>query len=74
MYIFHEHTFHQLLESETTCDEQELTAALEGIFLLQYRLHAEPDDRLVSGWTFEEYHDNYLMRLAELATAKDMQL
>ena len=74
VYIFHEHTFHQLLESKTTCDERELTAGLEGIFLLQYRLHAEPDDRLVSGWTFEEYHDNYLMRLAELANATDTQL
>ena len=74
VYIFHERSFQELLESETVCDERELTAALEGIFLLQYRLHAEPDDRLVSGWTFEEYHDNYLMRLAELANATDMQL
>ena len=74
VYIFHEHIFQILLKSETTCDERELTEALEGIFLLQYRLHAEPHDTLASGWTFEEYHDNYLMRLAEFATATGMQL
>ena len=74
VYIFHERFLQELLESETACDERELTAALEGIFLLQYRLQGKPDDRLVSGWTFEEYHDNYLLRLAELANATDMQL
>ena len=74
VYIFHEHIFQILLKSETTCDERELTEALEGSFLLQYRLHAEPHDTLVSGWTFKEYHDNYLMRLAEFATATGMQL
>ena len=74
VFIFHEHIFQILLKSETTCDERELTEALEGIFLLQYRLHAEPHDTLVSGWTFKEYHDDYLMRLAEFATATGMQL
>ena len=74
VYIFHERTFQELLESETACDEGEMTEALEGIFLLQYRLRAEPHDTLVSGWTFEEYHNDYLMRLAEFATATGMEL
>ena len=74
VYIFHERTFQELLESETACDEGEITEALEGIFLLQYRLHAEPHDTLVSGWTYEEYHNDYLIRLAEFATATGMQL
>ena len=74
VYIFHERTFQELLESETACDEGEMTEALHGIFLLQYRLRAEPNDTLVSGWTFEEYHNDYLMRLAEFATATGMEL
>ena len=74
VYIFHEYIFQSLNNSQTTCDERELTEALEGSFLLQYRLHAEPHDTLVSGWTYEEYHENYLMRLAELAEATGMQL
>ena len=74
VYIFHERTFQELLESETVCDEGEMTDALEGIFLLQYRLHAEPHDTLVSGWTYEEYHHDYLVQLAEFATATGMQL
>ena len=51
VYIFHERTFQELNESETACDEGEMTDALEGIFLLQYRLHAEPNDTLVSAST-----------------------
>ena len=75
VYVFHEHLLQQiLLNQSTTCDQRELTEALEGSFLLQYRLHAEPHDTLVSGWTYEEYHDDYLMRLVEFATATGMQL
>ena len=74
VYVFHEHILRILLNESTTCDQRELTEALEGSFLLQYRLHADPHDTLVSGWTYEEYHDNYLMRLAEFATATGMQL
>ena len=75
VYVFHEHLLQQiLLNQSTTCDQKELTEALEGSFLLQYRLHAEPHDTLVSGWTYEEYHDDYLMRLVEFATATGMQL
>ena len=50
-----------------------MTTALEGSFLLQYRLHAQPDDTLVSGWTYEEYQKNYQMRLAGLDTSMKLQ-
>ena len=74
VYIFHERTLQEFLESESACGERELTEALEGVFLHQYRLHAEAGDRLVSGWTYEEYHDEYLQRLTEFANATGMQL
>ena len=74
VYIFHERNLQELLESESACGKRELTEALEGVFLLQYRLHAEAGDRLVSGWTYEEYHDEYLRRLTEFADATGMEL
>ena len=74
VFVFKTHTFQELLESKTTCDESELEEALEGIFLLHYRVHAESHDTLISGWTYEEYHGNYLVQLAEFATATGMQL
>jgi len=74
VYILHGSNFQEILESKSPCGERELTEVLEGVFLLQYRLHVEPGDRLVSGWTYEEYHDEYLRRLAEFANVTGMQL
>ena len=74
VYIFHEASFEEFAEVESPCGERELTEALEGVFVLQYRLHAEPGERLVSGWTYEEYHDEYLRRLREFANASGTQL
>ena len=74
VYIFHGATFGAFAEIESPCEERELAEALEGVIVLQYRLHAEPADRLVSGWTYEEYHDEYLRRLREFANASGTQL
>ena len=74
VYIFYEGSFEEFAEIESPCGERELAEALEGVFVLQYRLYAEPGDRLVSGWTYEEYHDEYLRRLREFANASGMQL
>ena len=71
VYIFHGASFGEI---ESPCGERELAEALEGVFVLQYRLHAEPGERLVSGWTYEEYHDEYLRRLTEFANASGTQL
>jgi len=78
VYIFHEFSFEESMnavsESDVLCSEKELREALEGAFVMQYRLHVEPGDRLVSGWTYEEYHDEYLQRLTEFANVTGMQL
>ena len=74
VYIFPEGSFEEFAEIESPCGGRELAEALEGAFLLQYRLYAEPGDRLVSGLTYEEYHDEYLRRLREFANASGAQL
>ena len=74
VYIFHGASFGEFDESQVPCGVRELREALEGVFLLQYRLYAKPSDRLVSGWTYEEYHDEYLRRLTEFANASGTQL
>ena len=74
VYVFYERTVQELLDSETACDRNEILEAIEGIFLLQYRLQANPDQRLVSGWTYKQYHEAYLQQLAQFADTMDTHL
>ena len=53
----------ELLDTETSCDKSEMLEALEEIFLLQYKLQANPTQTLVSGLTYEEYHNAHLQLL-----------
>ena len=63
VYIFYERTVQELLDAETSCDKSEMLEALEEIFLLQYKLQANPTQTLVSGLTYEEYHNAHLQLL-----------
>ena len=72
VYIFYERTVQELLDSETSCDKSEMLEALEGILLLQYKLQANPTQRLVSGLTYEEYHKAYLQHLYKFAVSTDI--
>ena len=72
VYIFYERTVQELLDSETSCDKSEMLEALEGILLLQYKLQANPTQRLVSGLTYEEYHKAYLRHLYKFAVSTDI--
>ena len=72
VYIFYERTVQELLNSETSCDKSEMLEALEGVFLLQYKMQANPTQRLVSGLTYEEYHKAYLQYLHKFAISTDI--
>ena len=72
VYIFYERTVQELLDAETSCDKSEMLEALEGIFLLQYKLQANPTQTLVSGLTYEEYHNAYLQHLYKFAVSTDI--
>ena len=71
VYIFYEQTVQEQLNSETSCDKSEMLEALEGVFLLQYKMQANPTQRLVSGLTYEEYHKAYLQHLYKFANSTD---
>ena len=56
-----------LLEAETECSEDELLQAMEGVFLLDYRLQVDDDTVLESGWNYGEFRQRYADRLEEYA-------
>ena len=57
----------QLLEKETSCNKQELLEAMEGIFIVDYRLYVENDTKLVSGINYSEFQQLYTEKLEKFA-------
>ena len=57
----------ELLKEETECSEDELLQAMEGIFLLDYRLRVDDDTMLESGWNYSEFRQRYADKLEEYA-------
>ena len=53
--LFHDFSIEDLTLSTEKCDKDTMQTAVEGVFLLQYRLHANPNTVLVSGQTYSEY-------------------
>ena len=56
-----------LLEKETPCSREEMLRAMEGVFLMDYRLYVESDTELVSGQNYSEYRQRYDSELKEFA-------
>ena len=69
IYILREPILSNILNKQTTsCTKEQLLAALDGSFLLQYRLYVDNDTMLCSGVSFSEYKDMYLNKLEEFAS------
>ena len=75
-YIFLDRTIRGFLDNETdvSCSQEELIVAMEGVFLLQYRLEPDPDTVLVSDVTYRDYREEYSRRLSNFAEERDMNL
>ena len=75
-YIFLDRTIRGFLDNETdvSCSQEELIVAMEGVFLLQYRLEPDPDTVLVSDVTYRDYKEEYLKRLSDFAEERNMNL
>ena len=67
VYIFQECSVNGILETETSCTREQMIQAMEGVFLLQYRLYVDNDVELSSGWTYEEFQQRYTDKLWEEA-------
>ena len=55
VWLFHDLSFEELTESTENCSNDTMLRAVEGVFLLQYRLQPNPNTTLVSGQTYSEY-------------------
>ena len=59
-----------LTSTRTTCSEDEILLALEGIFLIEYRSFVDDNIKLYSGWTYKEYRQRYSEKLWEYAVKR----
>jgi ABC-type branched-subunit amino acid transport system substrate-binding protein len=64
VYIIQEHDISHI-EIKTSCTKVELVKAMEGVFILNYRLYVENDTELVSGVNYSEYQRLYTDRLKD---------
>ena len=67
VYVLQERSVNDILITETSCTREEMIKAMEGVFLLQYRIYVENDVELYSGWTYKEYKQRYSEKLWEEA-------
>ena len=63
IYIQHDHTAGAILAADVPCTREEMLQALEGTFFVRYRLDTGSKSELVSGVTYDEYHNQYLEEL-----------
>ena len=66
VYIFQERIMSDFLDSITSCKREEMMRAIEGIFLLNYKLETDPQTELISGVSYADYYKKYLQRLSEV--------
>ena len=56
VWLFHDLSFEELMDSTENCSSDTMLSALEGVFFLQYSLQPNSNTTLVSGQTYSEYH------------------
>ena len=63
-WIVYEHQVEDFFHATSTCDNDTMRSALEGVFLIQYQLSINDSNKvIVSGQTYTEYYDDYLQSL-----------
>ena len=55
VWLFHDLSTEDLILSTKKCDNDTMQTAVEGVFLMRYRLQSNPNTILVSGQTYSEY-------------------
>ena len=74
VYILREPSLDNILEVKTSCTKEQLMVALNGTFLLRYRLFADNDTILESGLSYSEYWEMYDEKLQEFAITNSVNL
>ena len=74
-WIVYEHLVEDFFHATSTCDNDTMRSALEGVFLVQYQLSINDSNKvIVSGQTYREYYDDYLERLSHFAAQHNTSL
>ena len=55
VWLFHDLSIEDLILSTEKCDNDTMQTAVEGVFLMRYRLQPNPNTILISGQTYSEY-------------------
>lgn len=63
-----------ILKANTSCNMDEMLQAMEGVFLLDYRLFVKEDTTLFSGWSYSEFRQRYVEALNTFAISHNMTL
>ena len=74
VYIIQQQTAGRILTIETPCTKEEILTAMEGVFILDYRLYVENDTELISGVNYSEFQKLYSDRLKDFATITNKNL
>ena len=68
-WIVYEHQVEDFFRATSTCNNDTMRSALEGVLLVQYQLSINDSNKvMVSGQTYREYYDDYLERLSQVAS------
>ena len=77
VYILHDYNIdwiESFLPKANFCTKEEIFEALEGVFLIAYRLHPFNETRLISGMTYSQYYTEYKEEVAKFANETGMEL
>ena len=75
VYIFQQYySVDQVLEIKTLCTKEELLIAMEGIFIVDYRLYIKDDAQLFSGANYSEFQQLYTEKLEDFANVVNESL
>ena len=74
-WIIYEHQVDDFFHATSTCDNDTMRSALEGVFLIQYQLSINDSNKvIVSGQTYTEYYGDYLECLSQFAAQHNNSL
>ena len=65
------HIITNILKAKTSCNNEQILEAVEGVILLDYRLYVDDDTELFSGWNFFEFQQRYVDKLIEFTNQTD---
>lgn len=76
-FIFDHRSLSEIYSTPVNCTENQIAQALEGVYIMQYRLvppNTSAEETLVSGFTYEQYSEEYIDELRRFQQEKMDQI